>query len=83
MLPIAFSLFHYVNVHDGSFMMITGAPPIWNDEWKERPQLTIADHGNEKSVDEMVAQRIGDFDTGQRRTPLEPQETFEVIAMAL
>jgi len=22
-LPIAFSLFHYVNVHDGSFMMIT------------------------------------------------------------
>ena len=35
-LPIAFSLFHYVNVHDGSFMMITGEPPIWNDEWQER-----------------------------------------------
>jgi hypothetical protein len=61
-LPIAFSLFHYVNVHDGSFMMITGEPPIWNDEWQERVQLTIADHGKHKTVDEMVAQRIGDYD---------------------
>jgi hypothetical protein len=61
-LPIAFSLFHYVNVHDGSFMMITGEPPIWNDEWQERVQLTIADHGKHKTVDEMVAQRIGNYD---------------------
>jgi len=61
-LPIAFSLFHYVNVHDGSFMMITGEPPIWNDDWQDRVQLTIADHGKHKTVDEMVAQRIGDYD---------------------
>jgi hypothetical protein len=61
-LPIAFSLFHYVNVHDGSFMMITGEAPIWNDEWQERVQLTIADHGKHKTVDEMVAQRIGNYD---------------------
>jgi hypothetical protein len=61
-LPIAFSLFHYVNVHDGSFMMITGVPTIWNDEWKDRLQLAIADHGKEKTVDEMVAQRIGNYD---------------------
>jgi len=27
-LPIAFSLFHYVNIHDGNFMLITGEPPI-------------------------------------------------------
>ena len=51
-LPIAFSLFHYVNVHDGSFMMITGEPPIWNDDWQERVQLTIADHGKHKTVDD-------------------------------
>ena len=61
-LPIAFSLFHYVNVHDGSFMMITGEPPIWNDDWQERVQLTVADHGKHRTVEEMVAQRIGDFD---------------------
>jgi hypothetical protein len=54
-LPIAFSLFHYTNVHDGSFMMITGEPPIWNDEWQQRVQLTIADHGKHKTVEEMVA----------------------------
>jgi hypothetical protein len=61
-LPIAFSLFHYVNMHDGAFMFLTGQPPIFDDAWKERLQLTIADHGKEKTVDEMVAQRIGDFD---------------------
>jgi hypothetical protein len=61
-LPIAFSLFHYVNVHDGSFMLITGELPIWNDDWKDRLQLTIADHGKEKTVEEMVAQRIGDYE---------------------
>ena len=61
-LPIAFSLFHHVNIHDGSFMMITGEPPIWNDDWQQRVQLTIADHGKNKTVGEMVAQRIGDYD---------------------
>ncbi len=62
MLPIVFSLFHYLNVNDGSFMMITGEAPIWNDEWQQRVRLTIADHGKHKTVDEMVAQRIGDYD---------------------
>ena len=31
-LPIAFSLFHYVNMQDASFFMITGQPPIWDDD---------------------------------------------------
>jgi hypothetical protein len=61
-LPIAFSLFHYVNMHDASFMLLTGTPPIWNDEWQARVQLTIADHGKHRTVEEMVAQRIGDYD---------------------
>ncbi len=61
-LPIAFSLFHYVNMHDGAFMLLTGQPPVFDDTWKERLQLTIADHGKEKTVEEMVAQRIGDYD---------------------
>ena len=30
-LPIAFSLFHYTNMEDASFMVITGIAPIWND----------------------------------------------------
>lgn len=61
-LPIAFSLFHYTNMHDASFMMITGVAPIWNDEWQARIQLTIADHGKHRTVEEMVAQRIGDYE---------------------
>ena len=61
-LPIAFSLFHYVNMHDSAFMILTGQPPVFNEEWIERLQLTIADHGKEKTVEEMVAQRIGDYD---------------------
>ncbi len=30
-LPIAFSLFHYTNMEDASFMLITGVPPVWDD----------------------------------------------------
>ena len=61
-LPIAFSLFHYVNMQDASFFMITGQAPIWDDAWYERVQPTINDHGKHKTVDEMVHQRIGDYD---------------------
>ena len=35
-LPIAFSLYHYVNIHDATFMGITGQLPIWNDDWQDR-----------------------------------------------
>lgn len=61
-LPIAFSLFHYTNMHDASFMMITGVPPIWNATWQERVRLTVDDHGKHRTVEEMVAQRIGDYE---------------------
>lgn len=61
-LPIAFSLFHYTNMEDSSFMMITGEMPVWNDEWQARVQMTVNDHGKHRTVDEMVHQRIGDFE---------------------
>jgi DinB superfamily len=61
-LPIAFCLFHITNMIDASFMVMTGAPPIWNDEWAGRVQMAIADHGKHRTVDEMVHQRIGDYD---------------------
>lgn len=60
-LPIAFSLFHYVNVHDASFMLLTGEAPLWNDEWQGRIGMSIADHGKHRTVDEMVHQRMGDL----------------------
>jgi hypothetical protein len=61
-LPIAFSLFHYVNMHDASFMLITGEVPIWNDDWQARVMPAINDHGKHRTVDEMIGQRIGDLD---------------------
>ncbi|MFM8946643.1 MAG: DinB family protein [Actinomycetota bacterium] len=60
-LPIAFSLFHYANMHDASFMLLTGQTPIWNDEWRAWVQPAIDDHGKHRTVDEMVGQRICDM----------------------
>lgn len=61
-VPIAFSLFHIVNMIDASFMLMTGALPIWNEEWSKRVGMAIDDHGKHRTVDEMVHQRIGNYD---------------------
>jgi hypothetical protein len=49
-LPIAFSLFHVVNMFDASFLLMTGVAPIWDDEWERRVQPAIADHGKHRTV---------------------------------
>lgn len=61
-LPIAFSLFHYTNMEDASFMLITGIAPVWNDDWQSRVQVAVNDHGKHRTVDEMVHQRIGNYE---------------------
>ena len=61
-LPIAFSLFHYTNMEDASFMMITGVPPVWGEDWQAKVQMTVNDHGKHRTVDEMIHQRVGDYD---------------------
>jgi hypothetical protein len=61
-LPIAFSLFHYTNMQDASFMLITGVPPIWDADWQARVRMAIDDHGKHRTVGEMVHQRVGDYD---------------------
>jgi len=61
-LPIAFSLFHIVNMVDVSFLLMTGTAPVWDDEWRARVRPAIPDHGKERSVAEMVHQRIGDYE---------------------
>lgn len=61
-LPIAFSLYHYLNMHDASFMMLTGMAPIWNADWQDRVQMAIGDHGKHRTVDEMIHQRIGNYE---------------------
>jgi hypothetical protein len=61
-LPIAFSLFHYTNMQDVSAGLLMGQSPIWDDGWQAKVQMTVNDHGKERTVDEMVAQRIGDYE---------------------
>lgn len=61
-LPIAFSLFHYTNMQDVSFSVIAGVQPIWGAEWQARVQMAIDDHGKERTVAEMIHQRVGDYD---------------------
>ena len=65
-LPIAFSLFHIVNMMDASFFLMTGTPPIWDDSWAERVHPQINDHGKHRTVEEMVHQRIGDYEAFQK-----------------
>ncbi len=65
-LPIAFSLFHYVNMQDASFMIISGEHPIWDATWQAEVRVAIDDHGKHRTVDEMVDQRIDDLDAFRR-----------------
>ena len=60
-LPIAFSLFHAANIEDASFLLITGTAPIWDEGWQARVGLAVNDHGKNRSVADMVRQRIGSY----------------------
>lgn len=60
-VPIAFCLFHIVNMMDASFMLMTGVAPIWNADWQAKVNMQIADHGKHRTVEDMVHQRIGNY----------------------
>lgn len=61
-LPIAFSLFHLAQIEDGSVTMLGGPGLVYDDDWAQEMGLAIADHGKHRSVEEMVGQRIGDYE---------------------
>ena len=61
-LPIAFSLFHYPNMQDVTFSVLAGESPTWNEDWQSRVRMAIDDHGKERTVDEMIHQRVGDYE---------------------
>jgi hypothetical protein len=61
-LPIAFSLFHFVNIEDSSASILGAGPIVYDDTWATRMGLAIHDHGKHRTVDEMVHQRLGDYD---------------------
>lgn len=64
-LPIAFSLFHFTNMEDSSFMLLTGEMPIWGPQWQARVKMAVDDHGKERTVTDMESQRVGDYEAFQ------------------
>jgi hypothetical protein len=61
-LPIAFSLFHLVRMEDDT-SHVCGAPtPVYDAEWSARVLPGVDDHGKERSVEEMMDQRIEGYD---------------------
>ena len=60
-LPIAFSLVHQLLIEDGSVVFLGGPVPQMSEDWARRMGLAINDPGKERSVEEMMNQRIGDF----------------------
>jgi hypothetical protein len=61
-LPIAFSLVHQVLIEDGSLIFLGGPAPLFDDEWAARIGLGVNDHGKARTVEEMMHQRIEDYD---------------------
>ena len=61
-MPIAFSLFHYVNMIDASLMMLNGEPFLCNDEILDAISPKVRDHGKHRTVDEMDVQQIGNYE---------------------
>jgi hypothetical protein len=60
-LPIAFSLFHFVHIEDFSATMLGAGPMVYDDAYGEGMRLAIADDGKHRTVEEMTGQRIGDY----------------------
>lgn len=50
-----------VDMQDVSAGLLMGQPMLWDGGWQTNVQMTVNDHGKERTVDEMVAQRIGDY----------------------
>jgi hypothetical protein len=60
-LPIAFSLFHFTQIEDGSASILGAGPVVYDDGWEQRLRLVVPDNGKHKTVAEMMTQRIGDY----------------------
>ena len=61
-LPIAFSLIHQLLIEDTTLPFAGGPAQLFNDEWATKMGLAIPDHGKHMTVDEMVHQRIGNYE---------------------
>jgi hypothetical protein len=61
-LPIAFSLVHQLLIEDGTAVFAGGPTPQFDEQWAKRIGLGVENHGKERTVEEMMHQRIGDYE---------------------
>lgn len=77
-LPIAFSLVHQVLIEDVSRAVLEGGAQLFDEQWSSRLDLAVDEHGKSRSVEDMMAQRIGDYGAFCKfqRMVFEATETF-------
>lgn len=62
-LPIAFTLNHMARMEDFARSILSSSPMIWIDGgWAQLTGIAVDDIGKETTVDQMMHQRIGDFE---------------------
>jgi hypothetical protein len=61
-LPIAFSLFHLTRMEDDTSHVLGAPTPVYDASWSERIGPGVDDHGKERTVEEMMAQQLADYD---------------------
>jgi hypothetical protein len=79
-LPISFSLVHQLLMEDGSLVFTGGPAPQFDEDWARRLDLGVADHGKERTVDEMMAQRIGNYEAFREFQGLVYRATEDYVA---
>jgi hypothetical protein len=62
-LPIAFTVNHMPRMEDFARAVLSSSPMRWVEGgWAERVGVTVDDIGKDTTVEEMMEQRIGDYD---------------------
>jgi hypothetical protein len=61
-LPIAFSLVHFVLIEDSALSFAGGPSPAFSDDWADRIALAVRDDGKHRSVEDMMGQSIGNYE---------------------
>lgn len=62
-LPIAFTVNHMPRMEDFARAILSGSPMLWTEGgWAERTGIVVDDIGKDTTVEQMMQQRIGDYD---------------------
>jgi hypothetical protein len=62
-LPIAFTVNHMPRMEDFARAILSGTPMLWTEGgWAERTGITVDDIGKDTTVEQMMEQRVEDYD---------------------